>query len=192
MWYTGSRGAAKRFPERTEQKMNEMIRMLTERRSCRAFEARQVEPELLREVLTAGSYAPSGMNRQSPVMLVMQDGERIRELAALNAAVMGRDGDPFYGAPTVISVLADTACMTWQEDGALVIGNLLVAAHALGLAGCWIHRAREVFDSERGRAILREYGIPDSCRGVGHCILGYREGESPEAKPRREGRIFGF
>ena len=169
--------------------MNEILHCLCERRSCRAYSDRPVERATLDEVLRAGTYAPTGMNRQSPIMIVAESREVIDELSRLNAAVMGRDGDPFYGAPIVVSVLADTSVMTWQEDGSLVIGNLLNAAHSLGLSGCWIHRAREVFDSPRGRELLAEWGVPPTYRGVGHCILGYSAVPTPEAKPRKEGYV---
>ena len=169
--------------------MNEVLHCLVTRRSCRAYSDRPVEREILDEVLRAGSYAPTGMNRQSPIMLAVRSPEILAELSRLNAEVMGREGDPFYGAPTVVAVLADTRVLTWQEDGSLVIGNLLNAAHSLGLAGCWIHRAREVFDSPRGREILRELGIDDAYCGVGFCILGYSAAPTPEAKPRKDGYI---
>jgi nitroreductase len=129
------------------------------------------------------------MNRQSPIMLVAESPELIAELSRLNAEVMGMTGDPFYGAPIVVSVLADTRVRTWQEDGSLVIGNLLNAAHAVGLAGCWIHRAREVFDSPRGRELLATWGVAPEYRGVGHCILGYPKDEPKEAPPRKESYI---
>lgn len=170
--------------------MNEILKCLEERRSCRTFQEKQIDEETLGRVLRAGTYAPTGMNRQSPVMVVLQDRETIGRVAALNAAVMGRAGDPFYGAPTVVVVLADSRLPTWVEDGSLVIGNLLNAAHAVGLAGCWIHRAREVFDGEEGRAMLAEWGLDPSYRGVGNCILGYRAGEEPAARPRREGYVL--
>ena len=169
--------------------MNEVIRCLIERRSCRSYSDRPVEREILDEVLRAGTYAPSGMNRQSPIILVADSPERIAELSRLNAEVMGATGDPFYGAPIVVSVLADSRIRTWQEDGSLVIGNLLNAAHALGLSGCWIHRAREVFSSARGREILSELGIDEHYVGVGHCILGYPKEAAGEAKARKENYI---
>ena len=169
--------------------MNEILRCLLARRSCRAYSDRPVEREVLCEVLRAGTYAPTGMNRQSPIMLVAESPETVAELSRLNAEVMGMTGDPFYGAPIVVSVLADTRVRTWQEDGSLVIGNLLNAAHAVGLAGCWIHRAREVFDLPRGRELLAAWGVAPEYRGVGHCILGYPKDPPKEASPRKEDYI---
>ena len=107
----------------------------------------------------------------------------------MNAEVMGASNDPFYGAPCVIVVLADPERYTWVEDASLVMGNLMNAAHAVGLGSCWIHRARQMFDSEDGKALLKKWGLPETLRGVGNCILGYSE-EEPNPKPRKEGRII--
>lgn len=164
---------------------NETLKTLTERRSVRAYKPEQVSEEALEQILKAGEYAPSGMGMQSAVMVVVQDEQTIRMLSRINASVMGSDGDPFYGAPTVIVVLADSKRGTCVEDGSLVMGNLMNAAHAVGVDSCWIHRAREVFEGDEGRAMLRQWGIPDTYIGVGNCILGYRDCGYPEAKPRK-------
>ena len=170
---------------------NETLHTLETRRSCRAYLDRQVDGETLEAVLRAGTFAPTGMGRQSPVIVAVQDKAARDELSRINAAIMGTDGDPFYGAPTVLVVLADTACGTWQYDGSLVMGNLLNAAHELGLASCWIHRAKEEFETDEGRAILAGLGIDaDEYEGIGNCIVGYAEGAEPEAKPRKEDYIF--
>ena len=169
--------------------MNDIIRSLESRRSVRKYQARQVEDALLDQVLHTGLYAASGMNTQKTVMVAVRDKETRDLLSRLNAAVMGSNGDPFYGAPCVIVVLADPERYTWVEDGSLVMGNLMEAAHAVGLGSCWIHRAREVFDSEEGKALLRSWGLPETLRGVGNCILGYPD-ESPAPKPRLDGRII--
>ena len=169
--------------------MNEIIHSLDGRGSIRKYQSRQVEDALLDQVLHTGLYAASGMNTQKTVMVAVRDKETRDQLSRLNAAVMGSTGDPFYGAPCVIVVLADPQRYTWVEDGSLVMGNLMEAAHAVGLGSCWIHRAREVFDSEEGKALLRKWGLPEQLRGVGNCILGYAD-ESPAAKPRLDGRII--
>lgn len=170
--------------------MNETLKCLEERRSIRKYKAEQVPEEILEEILRAGMYAPTGMGMQSPVMVVVQDADMIRRLSALNAAVMGTDSDPFYGAPTVIVVLADKSRGTCVEDGSLVMGNLLNASASLGIGSCWIHRAREVFAGEEGREILSGWGLdPDRYIGVGHCILGYAA-EEGMAKPRKEGYVI--
>ena len=170
--------------------MNEIIQALTTRRSVRAYAPRQVAEEDLAQILQAGQYAPSGMGAQSVRFVVVQDKATVARLSRLNAAVMGADTDPFYGAPTVIVVLADRTRPTWVEDGSLAMGTLMNAAHALGLGSCWIHRAREVFDGPEGKALLRQWGVPETCGGVGHCILGYPAGALPAPKPRQEGRVF--
>lgn len=166
-----------------------MYEDLLTRRSVRKYSDRQVEDEKLDKVLTAGLYAPTGMNNQAPVMVAVRDKATRDELSRMNAAVMGASGDPFYGAPCVIVVLSDPERMTWVEDGSLVLGNLMNAAHSLGLGSCWIHRAKECFDTPEGKALLRAWGVPENYRGVGNCILGYAA-EEPEAKPRKSGRII--
>lgn len=166
-----------------------MYEDLLTRRSVRKYSDRPVEGEKLDKVLTAGLYAPTGMNNQAPVMVAVRDKETRDRLSRMNAAVMGASGDPFYGAPCVIVVLSDPERMTWVEDGSLVLGNLMNAAHSLGLGSCWIHRAKECFDTPEGKALLRAWGVPENYRGVGNCILGYAA-EEPEAKPRKSGRII--
>ena len=166
-----------------------MYEDLLTRRSVRKYTDRQVEDEKLDKVLTAGLYAPTGMNNQAPVMVAVRDKTTRDKLSRMNAAVMGASGDPFYGAPCVIVVLSDPERMTWVEDGSLVLGNLMNAAHSLGLGSCWIHRAKECFDTPEGKALLRAWGVPENYRGVGNCILGYAA-EEPEAKPRKSGRII--
>lgn len=166
-----------------------MYEDLLTRRSVRKYTDRQVEDEKLDKVLTAGLYAPTGMNNQLPVLVAVRDKETRDKLSRMNAAAMGASGDPFYGAPCVIVVLSDPERMTWVEDGSLVLGNLMNAAHSLGLGSCWIHRAKECFDTPEGKALLRAWGVPENYRGVGNCILGYAA-EEPEAKPRKSGRII--
>ncbi len=166
-----------------------MYEDLLTRRSVRKYSDRPVEDEKLDKVLTAGLYAPTGMNNQAPVMVAVRDKATRDKLSRMNAAVMGASGDPFYGAPCVIVVLSDPERMTWVEDGSLVLGNLMNAAHSLGLGSCWIHRAKECFDTPEGKALLRAWGVPENYRGVGNCILGYAA-EEPEAKPRKSGRII--
>ena len=170
--------------------MNETISCLLNRRSVRAYRPEQIKPAELETILQAGLYAPSAMNLQPSIMLVIQDRETISMLSRLNAVVMGRDTDPFYGAPTVIVVLADKNAPNHVQDASLVMGNLMNAAFSLGVDSCWINRAREVFEMPEARALLREKGISDDYVGVGNCILGYRSGELPAAPPRREGRII--
>ena len=170
--------------------MNETLKILRERRSIRKYKAEQISDEKLDAILEAGTYAPTAMGLQSPIMVVVQDAETIDYMRMLNGKVMGKpDADPFYGAPTVIVVLADSKIGTWLQDGSLVMGNLMNAAEAVGVGSCWINRAIEVFDSEEGKALLRKWGIDECYRGVGNCILGYADCEHPVPKARKDDYI---
>lgn len=166
-----------------------MYEKLLTRRSVRKYTAQQVSDAELDKVLQAGLYAPTAKNNQKPVMVAVRDKQTRDLLSAINAKIMGVETDPFYGAPCVIVVLADPAFPTWIDDGSLVLGNLLNAANALGLGSCWINRARETFDLPEGKELLKKWGLPESYRGVGNCILGYPD-ENPELKARLEGRII--
>lgn len=166
----------------------EAMKNLLERRSIRKYKETQVPDELLDQVLEAGLYAPTGMNRQNVVMVAVRDKETRDQLMRMNAAVMGSQNDPFYGAPCVIVVLGDPENYPVVENGSLVLGNLMNAAHAVGLGSCWIHRAKQMFEGEEGKALLRKWGLKDTLVGVGNCILGY-PAEEPAARPRLEGRI---
>ena len=171
--------------------MNTTMDDLLTRRSVRSYTEEMPPREVIEEICKAGTYAPTGMNRQSPIIIAVTNREVRNQLSRLNAAVMGSDSDPFYGAPVVLVVLADsTAAMTWKEDGSLIMGNLLNAAHAKGLGSCWIHRAKEVFETEEGKAILANLGVKGSFVGIGNCILGYTNGDEPEARPRKENYVF--
>lgn len=170
--------------------MNEAMKNLLERRSVRGYKKDLVPADVLDEILETGKYAPSGMGQQKTLMVVTQDPELVAKLSRMNADVMGAKSDPFYGAPTVVIVFADSEQGTCVENGSLVMGNLMNAAHAVGVDSCWIHRAREVFDSEEGKALKAEWGVPESYIGIGHCVLGYRSGEYPEAKARKDGFVI--
>ena len=170
--------------------MNETLKTLTERRSCRSYKADPVPQEILDQILEAGTYAATGMGKQSPIMIAVTDKETRDQLSRMNAAVMGANMDPFYGAPVVIVVLANRAVPTYVYDGSLVMGTLMNAAHSHGIASCWIHRAKEEFDSEEGKAILKKLGIEGDYEGIGHCILGYAAQESGTPAPRKENYIF--
>ena len=170
--------------------MKETLRDLKERRSCRAYLPEQIREEALAAILEAGTYAPTGMGRQSPVIVAVQDPETRNALSRMNAAVMGASGDPFYGAPTVVVVLADPEIGTYLYDGVLVMGNLMNAAQAVGVDSCYIFRAKEVFETAEGKALLRKWGIPERYVGIGNCILGYgAPGGKQEAAPRKENYI---
>ena len=167
--------------------MNETLNVLKTRRACRSYKPDQVAEDALAAILEAGTWAPTGMGRQSPLIAVIQNPEDYAELEKLNG---GGNGHPFYGAPTVIVVFADSSIPTYVADGNLVIGNLLNAAQAVGVDSCYIWRAAEVFDSEPGKALMKKWGIPEGFRGIGNVILGYgKEDGKRAAAPRKEGYI---
>lgn len=169
--------------------MNEALNNLYDRRSIRRYKPEQITREEMDAVIRAGVCAPSGKNGQSAIIIAVQDKATRDELSRLNAAVMGAKNDPFYGAPTVLIVLADAGSRFAVQDGSLVLGNLMNAAHALGLGSCWINRAKEVFDTDEGKALLRKWGVEGDWIGVGNCILGY-PAEEPEMKPRKENWVY--
>ena len=166
--------------------MNPVLESLLTRRSVRSYKPDPVPKELLDQILEAGSYAPSGMGKQPVIVLAVTNKAVRDQLSRLNASIMGKDTDPFYGAPAVLVVLADRSRFTYLYDGSLVMGNLMQAAHALGLGSCWIHRAKEEFELPEGTELLRSLGIEGDYEGIGHCIVGYAAGEEPTAAPRKE------
>ncbi len=168
--------------------MNEVLECLKTRRSVRAFRTEQLPDEgVLNQIIEAGTYAPTGAGWQSPVIVAVTNKAVRDRLSVLNAQCLGVTSDPFYGAPVVLVVLADRQRPCYLYDGSLVMGNLMNAAHALGVDSCWIHRAKEVFDSEEGKALLKTWGIEGDYEGIGHCVLGYRAENAvvPEPKPRK-------
>ena len=172
--------------------MNEVIQAMETRRSIRSYKPDMVPDEIIDQIVEAGTYAASGMGCQSPIIVAVTSREVRDRLAKMNAKIGGwkPDFDPFYGAPAVLIVLADRARVTAVYDGSLVMGNLMLAAHALGIGSCWIHRAKEEFDSEEGKQILSSLGIQGDYEGIGHCILGYEQQPAAPAAPRRAGRVF--
>ncbi len=169
--------------------MNEVLNNIKTRRSIKKYKPEQIKEADLDMILEAGTYAPTGRNLQSPVIVAVQDKETVERLSKLNAKILGSDSDPFYGAPTVLIVLADKNINTYKEDGSLVMQNLMLAAHSLGLGSCWIHRAKEMFETEEGRELLTKWGIPENYEGIGNCILGYADIE-PQVRPRKDGYII--
>ncbi len=167
--------------------MKETLTDIKGRRSCRKYTDAPVERELLEEVLEAGKYAPTGHGTQSPLMVVVTDAEQLRALSALNGRVWGKEIDPFYGAPVAVFVMADKHAPTGVQDACLVMGNLMLAAHALGLGSCWINRGKEMFCLPEGESILRRWGVdPEQYEGLGICILGHPDKEGiTRPKPRK-------
>jgi nitroreductase len=170
---------------------NEVLKTIYERRSVKKYTDKPVPTELLNEILNAGSWAANGKAWQAPVMVAVTDPETREILRRLNATILGNpDADPFYGAPTIVVVLSDSDRFTYVEDGSLVMGNMMNAAHALGLGTCWVHHAREEFETEDGIALRREWGISDDYVGIAHLCIGYPDCENPEPKPRKEKYIY--
>ena len=170
--------------------MADTLTTLKTRRSCRAYKPDHVEEEKLNAILEAGTYAATGMGKQSPIILVIKDQAIRDQLAKLNAAAMGMDIDPFYGAPELLVVLANKAMPTYIYDGSLVMGNMMNAAADLGVASCWVHRAKEEFESKEGKAILKKLGIEGDYEGIGNLILGYAAKPAGNAAPRKENYVY--
>ena len=169
--------------------MNKAMECLLNRRSIRKYKSEQIKREELGAVLQAGVSAPTAKNLQSPIIVVVQDKETIAFMSKLNAQIMGVTSDPFYGAPTVLVVLADAKNPNAVADGSLVMGNLMNAAYATGLGSCWINRAKELFEMPEGKELLAKWGIEGDYIGVGNCILGYAD-ETPQMKPRKENYVY--
>lgn len=171
--------------------MNEVLENIRNRRSVRKYKEDMVSKEIIEKIVEAGTYAPTGMNKQTPIIIAVTNKELRDKMSKLNAKVMGREEtDPFYGAPVVLVVLASKEYHTYIYDGSLVMQNLMLAASSLGVGSCWIHRAKEVFESEEGKAILKELGIEGEYEGIGNCVIGYADGEVREASPRKEGYVY--
>ena len=170
--------------------MAETLTTLKARRSCRAYKPELIEEEKLNAIIEAGTYAATGMGKQSPIIIAVTDKAMRDKLSGMNAAILGADMDPFYGAPELLIVLADKKVPTHVYDGSLVMGNLMNAAADLGVASCWIHRAKEEFESEEGKAILKDLGIEGDYEGIGHLILGYAAQPEAAPAPRKEGYVY--
>ena len=172
--------------------MSETLKVLESRRSCRAYRPELIEEEKLQAIIKAGTYAATGMGKQSPIIIAVTNRDMRDKLSAMNAKIMGQgEGfDPFYGAPELLIVLADKEVPTCVYDGSLVMGNLMNAAADLGVGSCWIHRAKEEFESEEGKEILKNLGITGNYEGSGHLILGYAAAPLKNAAPRKENYVY--
>ena len=171
---------------------NETLTTLENRRSCRAFKPDMISEDELNAILKAGTFAPTGMGKQSPIIIAVTDQDLRDEIAANNAKIGGWEAgfDPFYGAPVILIVLADKTVPTHIYDGSLVMGNLMNAAESIGVASIWIHRAKEEFESDFGKGILRRLGIEGNYEGIGHCALGYAAEPTKEAAERKEDYVY--
>ena len=166
---------------------NDILKALRERRSVRQFKREQISDEELQAVLEAGTFAPTAMGTQNPWIVAVQNPEIVAQLVKMNAEVLGMNGNPYYGAPTIVLVFGSQP-EKWANavyDGSLVLGNMMNAAHAIGLGSCWIHREREMFDTEEGKALMRQFGLPEGLMGIGSIALGYPANESMPPKARK-------
>lgn len=172
--------------------MNETLKVLETRRSCRNFKQDMVEKEKLEAIIKAGTYAATGMGKQSPIIIAVTNKELRDKIAEENRKIGGwAEGfDPFYAAPVILIVLADKVVRTYQYDGSLVLGNLMNAAESLGVSSIWIHRAKEEFESDFGKKILADLGIEGDYEGIGHCALGYAADSAKAAAPRKENYVY--
>ena len=170
--------------------MSDVLETIKSRRSIRKYKSDMIPQDKLEKIIEAGTYAATGMGKQSPIIIAVTNKELRDKLSAMNAKIMGTENDPSYGAPVVLIVLADKARPTYIYDGSLVMGNLMLEAEAQGIGSCWIHRAKEEFESEEGKELLRSLGIEGDYEGIGHCILGYADGDAPKAAPRKESYVY--
>ena len=172
--------------------MSEVLKEMKERRSIRKYKADMVPQEILDQIIEAGLYAASGKGTQNTIIIQVTKKELRDEIAEMNRKIGGwEEGfDPFYGAPAMLIVLARKDWPTGIYDGSLVMGNLMLAAHDLGIGSCWIHRAKEEFETEWGKELLKSLGISGEYVGIGHCALGYADGETPKATKRKVNRVF--
>ena len=165
----------------------DFIDLIKTRRSCRRYKPQQIDDRALQAVLEAGTYAPTSKGQQSPFIVAVQDPALLKRLARMNADVMGTDTNPYYDAPTYIFVFAPADGRNPVQDGSCVIQNLMLAAHTLGLATCWINREREMFATDEGQALMRQWGLPDGLMGIAAVAIGYADGAPDAPKPRKDG-----
>ena len=172
--------------------MNEVIKAMVERRSARNYKDEMLPKEVIDDIIEAGLYAASGRNFQSAIIVAVTDKAMRDRLSEMNRKIGGwAEGfDPFYNAPVVLIVLADKSRATYLYDGSLVMGNLMLAAHSMGIGSCWIHRAKEEFESDEGKEILKSLGIEGDYEGIGHCILGYTESDLTAIPERKSDRVY--
>lgn len=170
--------------------MSDVLETIKSRRSIRKYKSDMVPQDKLEKIIEAGTYAATGMGKQSPIIVAVTNKELRDRLSAMNAKIMGTNTDPFYGAPVVLIVLADKSRPTYLYDGSLVMGNLMLEAEAQEIGSCWIHRAKEEFESEEGKEILKSLGIEGDYEGIGHCVLGFADGPAPKAAPRKDSYVY--
>ena len=170
--------------------MNEILKCIEERRSVKAYTTEMPKKEDIDAVIKAGLEAASGRNRQCAIIVAITDKVTRDRLSRVNADILGMNSDPFYNAPAVLVVLAKKEIHTAVYDGSLCLGNMMLAAHSLGLGACWVHRAKEVFEEPEWKEWLASIGVEGEYEGIGNLILGYPKGDFPAPKERNPGRVF--
>lgn len=172
--------------------MNEVIQNMISRRSVRKYKSDMLPKNIIDDIIKAGTFAPTGRGMQSPIIIAVTNKTIRDELSKINAKIMGKsqDFDPFYNAPVVLIVLADKSCPTYIYDGSLVMENLMLSANSLGVGSCWIHRAKETFETPEGKEILKKLGITGDYEGIGNCILGYSDEPTKTAPPRKDNYVY--
>lgn len=172
--------------------MSEAFENMITRRSVRKYKPDMISKEIIEKIVKAGTYAATGRGAQAPIIIAVTNKEVRDRLSKINAEIMGQteDFDPFYGAPVVLIVLADKERPTYIYDGSLVMGNLMLAAHNEGIGSCWIHRAKEEFEMPEWKEFLKSLGIEGDYEGIGHCVLGYADGEEPKAVARKSDYVY--
>ena len=172
--------------------MSDTMTAMLERRSIRKYKSEMVPRETIDRIINAGLYAASGRGKQAGLIISVTNSDLIERLRCMNREIMGapQTYDPFFGAPVVLIVLANREVATYVYDGSLVMGNLMLAAHELGLGSCWVHRAKQEFETDMGKQLLRDLGIEGDYEGIGHCVLGYPDCDLPAPAPRRGGNVF--
>ena len=172
--------------------MNEIIKAMKERRSIRKFKPNMVSKKDIDEIIESGLYAANGMGRQAVITVAVTNKELRDKIAEDNRKIGGwnKGFDPFYGAPVILIVLAEKDWRNRVYDGSLVIGNMMLAAHSLGLGSIWIHRAKEEFETEEYKKLLKDIGVQGELEGIGHCAIGYIDGDIPKPAPRKENRVY--
>ena len=170
--------------------MSKVLEEMKTRRSIRKFKPDMIPQDILDRIIEAGTFAANGRGAQNTIIIQVTNKEIRDEIAKRNADIMGSNTDPFYGAPVILIVLGKKDWPTHVYDGSLVIGNLMLAAHDLGIGSCWIHRAKEEFERPEYQALLKKLGIEGEWEGIGHCAVGYIDGEAPKAAKRKDNRVF--
>ena len=172
--------------------MTDLLNTIKSRRSIRKFKSDDIPEDILNRIIEAGTYAATGMNKQSPIIVAVTNKEIRDKLSQANCKIGGwKEGfDPFYGAPVVLIVLADRNLTNCVYDGSLVMGNLMLAAHELGIGSCWIHRAKEEFEMPEWKQWLKDIGVEGEYIGIGHCVLGYIDGDYPNVPKRKENWVY--